>query len=326
MALLKHPLEFERPLVELEEELEALRNEIEAGNSDRREEYARLEERVNKLRRDIYSNLTVYQKVQLSRHFDRPCTLDFINYMCRNFIEFHGDRLFRDDPAIVGGTAMLGSVSVVIVGHQRGRGTSERLKRNFGMANPEGYRKALRLFKMAEKFSLPIVTLIDTQGAYPGMEAEMHGQAEAIARNLIELAAIKTPVVAAIIGEGGSGGALALGVADRVLMLENACYSVITPEGCASILWHKGDDEPPQKQAAYAAEMLKGTAQDLKAFGVIDEVVPEPLGGAHRNYKEAAERLQAVLLRHLDELIPKPVDELIKERYDKFRKMGPFTE
>jgi acetyl-CoA carboxylase carboxyl transferase subunit alpha len=246
--------------------------------------------------------------------------------MCTDFVELHGDRLFRDDPAIVGGTARLGELPVMVVGHQRGRTTAERLKRNFGMPQPEGYRKALRLFRLAEKFGLPILAFIDTQGAFPGMEAEERGQAEAIARNLAELAEVTVPVINIIIGEGGSGGALALGVGDRVLMLENGCYSVITPEGCASILWHHERNEPPLAQAAIAAEALQVTALDLKRLAVIDEVVPEPLGGAHTNHKEAAEILRDVVSRHLAELGRKSVKDLLDERYRKFRAMGPFTD
>lgn len=324
---LSHPLDFERGLVELEHQLEALKDQIAGGDESRRDEYAKLEARVLKMRAEVYGRLTPYQRVQLSRHFDRPFTLDFIAHMLTDFVELHGDRLYRDDPAIVGGTARLGQMPIMIVGHQRGRSTQERLKRNFGMPNPEGYRKALRLFRLAEKFGLPVITLIDTQGAYPGLEAEEHGQAEAIARNLMELAELTVPVVSVVIGEGGSGGALALGVADRILMLENACYSVITPEGCASILWHSSNrEEAPANQAALAAEMLRLTAQDLKKLQVIDEVVPEPAGGAHRNHKESAEILRDVLARQLEELGKLKVEELVELRYKKFRGLGVFTQ
>ncbi|MCB9030469.1 MAG: acetyl-CoA carboxylase carboxyltransferase subunit alpha [Deltaproteobacteria bacterium] len=325
MALIKHPLEFERPLVELEEQLNRLKNQLDAGDTSQRDEYAKLESRVDKMRKDIYGKLSAYQRVQLSRHFDRPCTVDYIEAMVTDFVELHGDRLYRDDPAIVGGTGKIGEQPVMIIGQQRGRDTAERLKRNFGMANPDGYRKALRLFRLAEKFGLPVINLIDTQGAYPGMEAEERGQAEAIARNLAELAELTVPVISVVIGEGGSGGALALGVTDRIIMLENACYSVITPEGCASILWHHDRNEAPLEQAAHAAEMLRVTAAQLKDLGVIDEVVSEPVGGAHRNYNEAAELLQASLLRHLDELSKLTVQQLVDGRYEKFRKLGPFT-
>ncbi|MCO6432145.1 MAG: acetyl-CoA carboxylase carboxyltransferase subunit alpha [Deltaproteobacteria bacterium] len=325
MAPLTHPLEFERPLVELEIELERLKDEVASGDQTKRDEFAKLEARVAKMRAEIYGKLTPYQRVQLSRHFDRPFTLDYIKYMVTDFVEFHGDRLFRDDPAIVGGTCRLGELPIMIVGHQRGRTTADRLKRNFGMPQPEGYRKALRLFHLAEKFGLPLVTLIDTQGAYPGLEAEERGQAEAIARNLSELSELTVPVICVVIGEGGSGGALALGVSDRILMLENACYSVITPEGCASILWHHERNEAPLDQAAQAAEMLQLTAKDLERHGIIDEIVPEPGGGAHSNHKEAAELLRSVLVRHLSELGQLSVKELVEKRYQKFRKLGIFT-
>lgn len=320
-----HPLEFERPLVDLELQLEKLKDEIAGGNQSRRDEFAKLEARVMKMREDIYGKLTPYQRVQLSRHFDRPFTLDFIKFIFTDFIEFHGDRLFGDDHAIVAGSARLGQLPVMLIGHQRGRTTAERLKRNFGMSQPEGYRKALRLFRLAEKFGMPLITFVDTQGAYPGMEAEERGQAEAIARNLAELSELTVPVICIVIGEGGSGGALALGVADRILMLENACYSVITPEGCASILWHHDRHEAPLEQAAVAAEMLQLTAKDLSRLAVIDEIVPEPSGGAHFNHKEAAEILRAVLIRHIEELGKLSVKELTDNRYKKFRALGPFT-
>ena len=320
-----HPLEFERELVALEAQLEAMRDRIATGDESVRSEYEKLETKVSKTRDQVYSKLTPYQRVQLSRHFDRPFTLDFVKYIFNDFVELHGDRLFRDDPAIVGGMAMLGELPVMIVGHQRGRTTQERLKRNFGMPQPEGYRKALRLFRLAEKFGLPVINFIDTQGAYPGMEAEERGQAEAIARNLEELAELTVPVVCIVIGEGGSGGALALGVGDRILMLENACYSVITPEGCASILWGNEGGEAPTNQAALAAEMLKITASDLRSFKIIDEIVPEPKGGAHRNHQEAAELLRTVIVRNLEELGKLSVKELLDSRYKKFRAMGPFS-
>ena len=323
---LSHPLEFERPLIEIEMQLEAMKDQIATGDQSKRDEFAKLEAKVAKMRSDIYGKLTPYQRVQLSRHFDRPFTLDFLHYMVTEFVELHGDRLFRDDPAIVGGTARLGELPVMVVGHQRGRTTAERLRRNFGMPQPEGYRKALRLFRLAEKFGLPILAFIDTQGAFPGMEAEERGQAEAIARNLAELAEVTVPVINIVIGEGGSGGALALGVGDRVLMLENACYSVITPEGCASILWHHERNEPPLAQAAIAAEALQVTATDLKRLGVIDEVIQEPLGGAHTNHKEAAEILKVALIRNLEALAKLSVKDLLEARYQKFRAMGPFTD
>lgn len=325
MAPISHPLEFERPLVELEIQLERLKDEIASGETGRRDDFAKLEARVAKMRQDIYGKLTPYQRVQLSRHFDRPFTLDYIKFILADFVELHGDRLFRDDPAIVGGIGRLGELPVMLIGHQRGRTTAERLKRNFGMPQPEGYRKALRLFHMAEKFGLPLITLIDTQGAYPGLEAEERGQAEAIARNLAELSELTVPVITVVIGEGGSGGALALGVGDRILMMENACYSVITPEGCASILWHHERNEAPLEQAAVAAEMLQLTAKDLKRLGVIDEIVQEPAGGAHTNHKEAAEFLRSAIVRNLNELAGLNIKDLLHKRYQKFRVIGLFT-
>ncbi len=322
MGNIANPLEFERELVELEAELEVLKDEIAGGDRTLTEKHAKLEEKIGRLKKDIYGKLTPYQRVELSRHFDRPFTLDFVNHMMEDFVELHGDRLYRDDPAIVAGLARFGEFNVVVVGHQRGRSTSDRIKRNFGMPQPEGYRKALRFFWMAEKFGLPLITFIDTQGAYPGLEAEERGQAQAIARNLAALSELTVPVIAVVIGEGGSGGALALGVADRVLMLENACYSVITPEGCASILWHHDRNEAPQAHAAQAAEMLQLTAASLKEQGFVDEVVKEPEGGAHRNHKEAAELLSESLTRQLRGLEKLTVEELLQSRYDKFRKMG----
>ena len=325
MGAISHPLEFERTLVELEDKLEELKNEIASGDVTRRDEFAKLEAKVNKVRSETYGKLSPYQRVQLSRHFDRPFTLDYIKFILTDFVELHGDRLFRDDPAIVGGTGRIGTLPIMIIGHQRGRTTTERLTRNFGMPQPDGYRKALRLFELAEKFGLPIITLIDTQGAYPGLEAEERGQAEAIARNLIELSELTVPIISCVIGEGGSGGALALGISDKILMLENACYSVITPEGCASILWHHDRNEAPLDQAAVAAEMLQLTAKDLKKLNVIDEIVAEPIGGAHWNHKEAAEILRASLIRNLDELGKVSVSDLVAKRYAKFRGMGLFT-
>lgn len=325
MAILEHPLDFERPLVELEIELERLKSEVEAGATEKRDEFAKLEQRATKMRKEIYGGLTPYQRVQLGRHFDRPFTLDLVNLIVNGFVELHGDRLCNDDRAIVCGLGSIGDLRVMIVGHQRGRTTQERLERNFGMPQPDGYRKALRMFHMAEKFRIPVITFIDTQGAFPGMEAEERGQAEAIAKNLLVLADLTTPVISVVIGEGGSGGALALGVADKILMLENSCYSVITPEGCASILWH-GEDAGTGNKAAIAAEALKLTAQDLKGLGVIDEVIPEPLGGAHWNHREAAEAVKAAILRSLMDLSKIDVAELKERRYKKFRALGPYEE
>jgi acetyl-CoA carboxylase carboxyl transferase subunit alpha len=321
MTIIEHPLEFERGLLELEIQLDALKDEIAAGDPSKTEQFEKLQAKADRVRKDTYSRLSAFQRVQLSRHFDRPFTLDYIRYIFSNFKELHGDRAFRDDPAIVGGTALLGELPVMVVGHERGRGMQERLKRNFGMPQPEGYRKALRLFRLAEKFGLPVITFIDTQGAYPGLEAEERGQSEAIARNLQELSELTTPVVSVVIGEGGSGGALALGVSDRILMLEYACYSVITPEGCASILWHaKGDDA--SQMVATAADALQVTSDRLKSFGIVDEVVTEPLGGAHWNHKEAAEKLGEALRRQLEDLSKMSVGELLEARYGKYRNIG----
>jgi acetyl-CoA carboxylase carboxyl transferase subunit alpha len=328
MAVLDHPLDFERELVELEGRLEALKDQVASGDLSKQDEFFKLEIRIAKMRKDIYGKLTPYQKVQLSRHFDRPFTLDYINLIFTDFIELHGDRKFMDDAAIVGGLAKLGDQRVVVVGHQRGRSTAERLKRNFGMAQPEGYRKALRLFELAEKFEMPIITLIDTQGAYPGIGAEERGQSEAIARNLFEMSILTVPIISVVIGEGGSGGALALGVTDKILMMEYASYSVITPEACASILWHSSsNDESGNSQSAQAAEILRITAKDLLEFKIIDEIIPEPLGGAQNNHKEAAESLKSSLLRNLTELTKNvKVGELLENRYKKFRAIGPFTD
>jgi acetyl-CoA carboxylase carboxyl transferase subunit alpha len=327
---IKHPLDFELPIVELEKELSMLADDIAAGDTKKQDEFKKVKQKLEKLSEEIYGKLTSYQRVQLSRHFDRPLTLDFISHMLKDFVELKGDRQFRDDPAIVGGIGQLGIHKVVVVGHQRGGTTQERLKRNFGMPQPEGYRKALRLFKLAERFKLPLITLIDTQGAFPGLEAEERGQAEAIARNLAVLADLKIPVISVVIGEGGSGGALALGVSNRILMLENACYSVITPEGCASILWgsqsQQRDKPAAQEFGPVAAEALKITAGDLKELGVIDEIIPEPIGGAHRNHKDTADNLYEVLLKHLDQLNKLEKDDLVDDRYEKFRELGAFQE
>ena len=320
MTEVTHPLEFEKDLVLLGSELERLRDEISGGNESRRGEFEKLERKVEKLRKEIFSKLTPIQRVQLSRHFDRPSTLDYIDNIFTDFVELSGDRLFREDPAIVGGTAQFGDTPVMIVGHEKGKSTTERVRRNFGMAHPEGYRKALRLFKMAEKFRLPLITFIDTQGAYPGLGAEERGQAEAIATNLLVMSQLEIPSISVVIGEGGSGGALALGVTDRILMLENSCYSVITPEGCASILWHQ--ESNPLEYTATAAEALQVTAQDLKRRGIIDEIVSEPAGGAHTNRKEASELLGAVIIRQLDAIRKYSVSDLLEKRYRKFRAMG----
>lgn len=315
-------LDFERPVIDVEEELERAKVRVQSGELSHASEVEKLERRLEKIRNDVYGNLTAYQRVRLSRHSERPQTFDYIERLTSNFTELHGDRLFGDDAAIVGGVAKFNGQSVVIVGHQRGKGTQDRIKRNFGMPQPEGYRKSQRLFALAEKFRLPLILFIDTQGAYPGMEAEARGQAEAIARNLMVLADLKTPIVSVVLGEGGSGGALALGVCDRLLMLENSTYSVITPEGCASILWGKSDANNVGEYAKVAAESLKLTAQSLLDLGVVDRVVREPHGGAHRDYDKAAEFLEQEIARQLSELSGLSIDELLEQRYKKFRKIG----
>ncbi len=313
-------LDFEKPIAELERQIDELKRLATQRSLDVGREIAPLEAKLAELRTEIYRNLTPYQRVQVARHPRRPYSLDYINALFADFVELHGDRLFRDDPAIVGGLARLGERSVVVIGQQKGRDIKENLRRNFGMAHPEGYRKALRLMQLAERFRLPVVTLIDTPGAHPGLGAEERGQAEAIARNLEAMAALRTPLVAVVIGEGGSGGALAIAVGDRVLMLENAIYSVISPEGCAAILWR---DAALKERAA---EALKLTAPDLMALGLIDEIIPEPPGGAHADPDGAATALAAALERHLAELAGVPADELLRRRAAKYLRMGKFEE
>ncbi len=313
-------LDFEKPIAELEKKIEELTLFTSSGNIDLEEEILKLHKKSDQLRSEIYSRLTAWQKAQISRHPNRPYTLDYIEAMMTDFAEMHGDRLYADDPAVVCGMAKLDGVSVVIIGNQKGRTTKERLYRNFGQSNPEGYRKSLRAMQFAEKFNKPIISLIDTQGAYPGIGAEERGQGEAIARNLFVMSKLAAPIVAVVIGEGGSGGALALGVADRVLMLEHATYSVISPEGCAAILWEDGS------KASEAAELLKLTAHDLFQMRVIDEVVEEPVGGAHRDPRRAAELLKEAVTRNLTEIREIPLPQLIQLRYEKFRSLGIFDE
>ncbi len=313
-------LDFEKPIAELERQIADLKRLASERSLDVAREIAPLEAKLAELREEIFRNLTPYQRVLVARDPRRPFALDYINALITDFVELHGDRLYRDDPAIVGGLGRLGSRSVVVIGQQRGRDIKENLKRNFGMAHPEGYRKALRLMQLAERFRLPVITLIDTPGAHPGLGAEERGQAEAIARNIETMAALKTPLVAVVIGEGGSGGALALGVGDRVLILENATYSVITPEGCAAILWR----DSGQKERA--AEALKLTAPDLLALGLVDEIVPEPPGGAHAEPAAAIEAVGAALERHLAELAGLPPEELLARRAEKYLRMGKFEE
>ncbi|HMJ59388.1 MAG TPA: acetyl-CoA carboxylase carboxyltransferase subunit alpha [Gemmatimonadales bacterium] len=314
-----HTLDFERPLLELERQIEEMKRA--AGDTvDVTKELRPLEAKLAELRVEVYKNLTPMQRVQVARHPKRPYPLDYLNTVFTDFVELHGDRLFRDDPAIVGGWARLDGVTVMAIGHQKGRDTKENLRRNFGMAHPEGYRKAMRLMHLAEKFDAPVITLVDTPGAYPGLGAEERGQAEAIARSLIEMASLKTPIITAVIGEGGSGGALAVGLADRVLMFENSVYSVISPEGCAAILWKDAT------QRERAAEALKITAKDLLELGVIDEIIPEPAGGAHADPETAAESLSEALKRHLRQLTKLKIDKLLKRREEKYLSMGALTE
>lgn len=314
----KNILDFEKPIVELEAKLEEMRKF--SGELDIGKEIRKIEDKVKQLKETLYKDLTRWQRVQLARHPDRPFTLDYIYEMTDNFIELHGDRSYKDDKAIVGGLAQLDEYKIVIVGHQKGRDTKSNLYRNFGMPNPEGYRKALRLMKLAEKFNRPVVTLIDTPGAYPGLEAEERGQAEAIAKNLYEMSKLGVPIVVAIIGEGASGGALGIGLGDRILMLENCWYSVISPESCSSILWRSWDYKEQ------AAEALKLTAPDLLEQGLIDRIVPEPSGGAHKDHKEAASILKNTLKEELSQLVKIKPEKLVDARREKFDKMGQYVE
>jgi acetyl-CoA carboxylase carboxyl transferase subunit alpha len=321
----KITLEFEKPIIELEQKIAEMRKY--SDNFDIAEEISTLEQKVQQLRESVYSNLTRWQKVQLARHPDRPYTLDYLYLMTRDFVELHGDRYYKDDKAVVGGFARLvpdgdedKSQTVMIIGHQKGRDTKSNLYRNFGMPSPEGYRKGLRLMKLAAKFNKPVVTLLDTPGAFPGIEAEERGQAEAIARNLFEMSRLPVPIIVVIIGEGASGGALGLGIGDRILMLENAWYSVISPESCSSILWRSWDFKEQ------AAEALRLTAPDLLEQGVIDLIVPEPPGGAHRNHEQAASILKNLLFEELGQLKDVKPDKLIERRIEKFGKMGSWDE
>ncbi len=313
-------MEFERPLKELERKIEEIRLFAEEKQIDMSEEIARIEEKARSLKAEIYKNLTPWQKVQIARHPKRPTFLEYIDHIFHGFIELHGDRLYRDDPALVGGLAYLEDIPVTILGHQKGRDTKENIYRNFGMPHPEGYRKAIRLMKQAEKFGRPIITFVDVAGAYPGKEAEERGQGEAVAKAIKEMTGLKVPIVVVITGEGGSGGALAIGVGDRILMLENAYYSVISPEGCASILWKDAS------RAAEAAEVLRITANDLLAVNVIDEIIPEPLGGAHTAPEEMAKTMKERILENLNAIIDLDPDELVTKRYQKFRRLGRYLE
>jgi acetyl-CoA carboxylase carboxyl transferase subunit alpha len=312
-------LEFERPIVDLERKIAELRG-LSTEQLDFSAEIRRLEQKARKLQKEVFADLTAQQKVQLSRHPGRPYMLDYVPLLMDDFIELHGDRSFHDDPAIVGGCARFDQWEVLLLGHQKGRNTKENLHRNFGMARPEGYRKATRLMRMASRFGRPILCFIDTPGAYPGLGAEERGQAEAIAKALQVMASLAVPIVSVVIGEGGSGGALALGVADRILMLEYSIYSVISPEGCASILWRDAAKIPE------AATQLKLTAPDLLQLKVCDEIIPEAAGGAHRDVAVTAAKIRSALKRHLAELSELSADELIERRYQKFRAMGAFVE
>lgn len=313
-------LDFEQPIAELEAKIEELRYVGDDAKLNISEEIQRLKAKSKTLTESIFGALTDWQIVQLARHPQRPYTLDYLQRIFTDFEELHGDRAFADDKAIVGGIARLEGKSVVVIGHQKGRDTKEKVARNFGMPRPEGYRKALRLMRLAERFKLPILTFIDTPGAYPGIDAEEHGQSEAIARNLYVMAALKTPIVTTVIGEGGSGGALAIGVGDRVFMLEYSIYSVISPEGCASILWKSAD------KASDAAEIMGITSKRLKELGLIDRVVGEPLGGAHRNMDVMADKLKSILSEQLEHLSETPLDKLLEQRQQRLRNYGQFQE
>ncbi len=313
-------LDFEQSIADLESKIESLRYLESNGELNIKEEIARLRTKSRKLTESVFSSLTPWQVAQLARHPLRPYTLDYVGRVCRDFEELHGDRSFADDPAIVAGIARFMDRPVAVIGHQKGRDTREKVRRNFGMPRPEGYRKALRIMKLAERFNLPILTFIDTPGAYPGVGAEERGQSEAIARNLYEMSRLRVPIIATIIGEGGSGGALAIGVADRTLMLQYSTYSVISPEGCASILWKSTDKAP------LAAEAMGITADSLKALGIVDGIVPEPLGGAHRDVDGACQALKVAIETLFTTLLAIPVDELVERRYRRLMEYGQFEE
>jgi acetyl-CoA carboxylase carboxyl transferase subunit alpha len=313
-------LDFEQPIAELEAKIEELKHVSSDSEVNIQDEISRLQAKSRQLTTSIFANLSPWQITQLARHPQRPYTLDYANTICDEFQELHGDRMFSDDLAIVGGLARIGDRPIMLIGHQKGRDTKERVRRNYGMPKPEGYRKALRLMRLAERFNLPLVTFIDTQGAYPGVGAEERGQSEAIARNLFEMAVLRIPIVSIVTGEGGSGGAIAIGVCDRLLMLQYSVYSVISPEGCASILWKSAD----KKEAA--ADAMGLTAQRLSQLGLVDEVIEEPLGGAHRNHAVIAERLKSAIVRHLASLEKLPPDELRAQRQAKIASFGVFSE
>ena len=313
-------LPFEQPVIQLRDKISELKDFTANADVDLSTEIQQLEDRLQKLENDIYVNMQPWDRVQVARHPERPTTIDYIREIFTDFIELHGDRSYGDDEAIVGGIAAFNGVAVTVIGHQRGRDTKENIRRNFGMPHPEGYRKALRLMKQAEKFGRPIICFIDTKGAYPGKAAEERGQSEAIARNLFEMAGLKVPVISVVIGEGGSGGALALGVANHIHMLENSTYSVISPEGAASILWKDA------ALAQQAAEAMKITAPDLKQMGIVDEIIPEAIGGAHRDAKQQAIYMKETLQRSIDSLSKLSEDDLVDNRYEKFKSIGEYTE
>src|SRR5256712_4522702 len=314
------PLDFEKPIVELERRLRDLKEHSHEHDVDLGSEVGAIEAKLRQTRREIYGNLTAWQRVQIARHVQRPFALDYVERCFKNWTELHGDRRFADDKAMPSGLAMLGKQRCVVLTHQKGRNTKENVMRNFGCAHPEGYRKALRLMRLGEKFGIPVISLIDTPGAFPGIGSEERHISEAIAVNLREMMSLRVPIIAAVIGEGGSGGALGIGVADRVLIMENAYYSVISPEACSAILWRD------RRHAPEAAEALKLTAPDLLKFEVVDEIVDEPEGGAHRDYETATTNLGIALRRNLEPLIATPIDDLLKKRYEKFRKLGNFAE
>ena len=313
-------LEFEKPLRELAMQLDALRQQSLESNLDLQKEITAIEQKIEKTRSEIYTHLTPWQRVQIARHPKRPYALDYVGMLCEDFIELHGDRQFRDDRALVGGTAFFNGQAVMVIAQQKGRDTKEKIARNFGMPQPEGYRKALRLMKMAEKFNLPVLSFIDTPGAYPGIGSEERHVSEAIAVNLREMAMLKVPTIAVVVGEGGSGGALGIGVTDRVVIFENSYYSVISPEGCAAILWKDGTAAPQ------AAQALKLNASTLIDLGVVDDVIPEPLGGAHYDPQKAGQALGRCLQKHLKAISKLPVEKLLDARYARYRKLGVFEE
>ena len=313
-------LDFEKQFIELDVAIREMQNLAYEWGDNVRQEYRRLKKKRTKMFNDTYNKLTPWQKTQLARHPDRPYTLDYISQIFSDFIELHGDRKFADDAAIIGGLAKLNGRGVMLIGHQKGRGTKENISRNFGMANPEGFRKALRLMKLAERFHKPVITFIDTPGAYPGIGAEERGQAEAIARNIYEMMVLRVPIISIIVGEGGSGGALALGVSDRLLILEHSIYSVISPEACAAILW-KDHTKAPEVAVA-----LRLTAQDLSKHKIVDEIVKEPIGGAHRNFDMIAHKIRRAIVRHLQKISLIPIEKLVSQRYQRYRQYGEYQE